>query len=108
MTAAGTRFPIRWSRRARRDVRRIGDFIARDKPKAAALWVHRIMGAVGRLALFPGSGRTVPEIGRDEVREIIYDGYRIVYQIHQDTITILTVFEGHMRLPEGNLDGDSS
>ena len=108
MTAGGSDIPIWWSRRARRDVRKTGDFIARDKPEAAARWVHRIVGAVGRLALFPGSGRTVPEIGRDDVREIIFDGYRIVYQIHKDTITVLTVFEGHMRLPKGTPGGESS
>ena len=100
MTESRSRFSIWWSRRAHRDVCRIGDFIARDKPDAASRWVNRITEAVGRLAIFPSSGRTVPEVGRDDVREIILDGYRIVYQIHEKTIIVLTVFEGHMRLPE--------
>lgn len=108
MTGTGSRFPIRWSRQARRDVCRIGDFIACDKPEAAARWVQRILETVERLGPFPNSGRTVPEIGCDDVREIIFDGYRIVYQIHQDTITILTVFEGRLRLPERISDGESS
>jgi plasmid stabilization system protein ParE len=87
---------------------RIGDFIACDKPEAAARWVQRILETVERLGPFPNSGRTVPEIGCDDVREIIFDGYRIVYQIHQDTITILTVFEGRLRLSERISDGESS
>jgi len=78
----------------------IGDFIARDKPKAAARWVNRILDAVERVAVFPSSGRAVPEIGRDDIREIILEDYRIVYQICDDRIILLTVFEGHMRLLE--------
>ena len=108
MTGSGSRISIWWSQRAHRDVRRIGDFIACDKPKAASRWIERITEAVGRLAVFPGSGRTVPEVGRDDVREIILDGYRIIYQIRENMIIILTVFEGHMRLPEHTVNGNSS
>jgi len=78
----------------------IGDFIARDKPKAAARWVNRILDAVERVAVFPSSGRAVPGIGRDDIREIVLEDYRIVYQIRDDRIIVLTVFEGHMRLSE--------
>jgi plasmid stabilization system protein ParE len=38
------RTAISWSQRARRDLHDIGDFIARDKPEAAALWIGKIMG----------------------------------------------------------------
>jgi plasmid stabilization system protein ParE len=88
-------------------VRDIGDFIARDKPEAAKRWASRVMDAVGRLAQFLGSGRTVPEIGRDDLREIILGGYRIVYQIRGEAIIILTVFEGHMRLDPEAVDDDA-
>lgn len=92
--------PIWWARRARRDLYQIGDFIARDKPEAAARWVNRIQDAVERVAGFPRSGRLVPEIERDDIREVILENYRIVYQIRDDGIIILTVFESHMRLSE--------
>ena len=108
MTGSGSGISIWWSRRARLDVRRIGDFIACDKPEAASQWVERVTKAVGRLTVFPGSGRTVPEVGRDDVREIVLDGYRIIYQTRENTTIILAVFEGHMRLPEHTVNGDSS
>ena len=108
MTGSSSRCSIWWSRRARRDVRRIGDFIAIDKPEAASRWAKRITEAVGRLAVFPSSGRTVPEVGRDDIREIVLDGYRIIYQIRENTVIILTVFEGHMRLPKHTVNGDPS
>ena len=103
MTGPRSGAPIWWARRARRDLHEIGDFIARDKPKAAARWVNRITDAVERVAVFPSSGRAVPEIGRDDIREIIFEDYRIVYQIRDDRIIVLTVFEGHMRLSERNI-----
>ena len=103
MTAGGSDIPICWSRRARRDVRKTGDFIARDKPESAARWVNRIINSVERVAVFPRSGRPVPEIERDDIREIVLEDYRIVYQIHDGRIIVLTVFEGHMRLSERNI-----
>ena len=51
------------------------------------------------------SGRTVPEIGNPNIRELIYRGYRIVYRLNGDRIEILTVFEGH-RLLRLNESGD--
>ena len=95
--------PIWWAHRARRDLHDIDDFIARDKPEAAARWVNRIITAVERVAVFPNSGRAIPEIGRDDIREIILEDFRIVYQIRDDRIIVLTVFEGHMRLLERNI-----
>ena len=103
MTGPRSGAPIWWARRARRDLHEIGDFIARDKPEAAARWVNRIIDAVEHVAVFPNSGRAVPEIGRDDIREIILEDYRIVCQIYDDRIIVLTVFEGHMRLSERNI-----
>jgi len=59
------------------------------------------MSAAERLAVFPRSGRPAPEVGREDVREVILRGYRIVYQVLEDRVTILTVFEGHKLLSEG-------
>jgi plasmid stabilization system protein ParE len=94
------RATILWTRRARRDLLEIGDFIARDKPGAAAKWVGKILNAVERTALFPTSGRIVPEIDRSDIREIVIDNYRIVYQLSEGTIAILTVPESHRLIDE--------
>ena len=52
----------------------------------------------------PRMGRVVPEIARDDVREVFQRTYRIVYRVVDDGIVVLTVFEGHRRL--GKLDPD--
>jgi toxin ParE1/3/4 len=75
------RVEIEWTRRARRDVLEIGDFIARDKPQAAEGWVGKVLNVIERTAAFPTSGRIVPEIDRSDIREVILDNYRIVYQL---------------------------
>lgn len=36
--------------------------------------------ALKNLSAFPQSGRLVPEAERDDIREIIYQGYRVLYQ----------------------------
>ena len=51
----------------------------------------------------PLMGRKVPEIGREDVREVIMGGYRLVYRVRVDAIEILTVFDGH-RLLSVSLD----
>ena len=91
---------ILWTERARRDLFEIGDFIARDKPGAAPKLVGEILDAVGRTALFPASGRIVPEFGRSDLREVILGNYRVVYRLDERTIVVLTVFEGHSRIDE--------
>jgi toxin ParE1/3/4 len=94
------RTTILWSERARRDLLEIGDFIARDKPQAAAKWIGKILDAIERTAVFPASGRIVPEIDRSDIREVILENYRIVYQLSETTIIILTVFESHRSFDE--------
>ena len=93
------RLKIRWTDRARDDLTQILDFIAQDNPDAAVRWVNVLVEAVERAGLFPLSGRVVPEIGRAEVREVIRRTYRIVYRVSEESVEVLTVFEGHRRFP---------
>ena len=46
----------------------------------------------------PGTGRVLSELGRDEVREVFLRTYRIVYEVREDAVHMLTVFEGHRLL----------
>jgi len=40
------------------------------------------------------SGRVVPEVGDDTVREVIHGNYRMVYRVRSDLVEIVTVFHG--------------
>lgn len=70
-------------------------FIAKENPEAARSVINDIYEAGNRIKQFPGKGRIVPEIRKQNVREIFCRDYRIIYKIESKRITILTV--RHMR-----------
>ena len=83
-----------WTRQAVQDVEDIKSYIGRTSPRYAALVAERIVGLVERLREFPSSGRVVPEFNREDVREIIWGNYRVVYRIRTDSVHLLTVYHG--------------
>jgi plasmid stabilization system protein ParE len=89
-----------WTDRAVSDLEAIGDFIAADDPTAAERWIGVLITAAARVAETPMAGRCVPELGRNDVREILKRAYRIVYRVREKRIEILTIFEGHRKFPE--------
>lgn len=91
---------LSWSQRALDDLLDIGRFIARNDPRAARRWVERLRQRAQEAARNPRLGRIVPEYSQEDLREVILGAYRIVYRVQEDTIEVLTVFEGHRLLPE--------
>jgi plasmid stabilization system protein ParE len=97
---------LTWSQEAGENLVGIEEFIARDSLERAVRFVDALIDhAEAILADNPRSGRTVPEIGNPDIRELIYRGYRIVYRLSGNRVEILTVFEGH-RLLRLNESGD--
>ena len=91
---------IIWSPLAIERVTEIAEYIAFDNPTAAQNWVEQVFTKVGLLRSSPKMGRIVPEIEREEIREILYGNYRIVYHLSVHKISILTVRHGKQILPE--------
>lgn len=96
---------VRWTHRSIEDLRAIGRYIAEDDPRAARQWVERLRQRAHEVASTPRAGRRVPEIDRDDIREVLLRSYRIVYRVVRDGIEVLTVFEGHRLLPGGVTPG---
>lgn len=90
---------IIWSPFAHQRVNEIADYIAKDNFTAAEKWVNSVYDTVKRLEDFPKSGRVVPEVGKQDIREILYGNYRIIYRIEKELINILTVRHGRQLLP---------
>ena len=80
-----------WTREAVEDVEAIKAYVARDSVRYAALVAERIVAAVGRLESFAESGRVVPEVGDESLREIVDGAYRIVYRIQDESVQVVTV-----------------
>jgi addiction module RelE/StbE family toxin len=74
-------FKIVWSELARQDLQDIVEFIARDNLPAAETFGYNLIAKVDPLQNFPRLGRAVPEKGNEDIREIIFRPYRIVYQV---------------------------
>ena len=91
---------IVWSPLALERVGEIADFIAQDSAAAAKRWAESVFAKVERIEKFPTSSRSVPEIKRPDIREIIHGNYRIIYRVRQKQIAILTVRHGKRKLPK--------
>lgn len=87
-----------WTERSRDDLVDIFRFIARDNRKTAERWIARLVEQAELAAITPLGGRVVPELRRNDVREVFLRSYRIIYRVAHDDIRILTVFEGQRRL----------
>lgn len=59
-----------WTQRARDDLLEIFRFIARDDREAAERWVAKLVERAELAATMPFGGRVVPELGRNDIREV--------------------------------------
>lgn len=92
---------IHWTIQAHDDLHSIFDYISHDSRRVAKLFVEKIYFRADQLRHFPLSGRVVPELEKEDIRELIYRNYRIVYQvINGDKIQVLTVFHSSKTLDE--------
>ncbi|EHO40667.1 addiction module toxin, RelE/StbE family [Caldithrix abyssi DSM 13497] len=94
---------IIWSPRSKVQLIDIAEYISLDKPEAAHRWLENVFQEVEKLKLFPKSGRKVPEINQEDIREIIFGNYRIIYKIEIDLIIIASVRHGKQLLDKDEL-----
>lgn len=64
---------LEWSPLALERVSEIASYIALDKPSAAETWVDGLFESVERLKSRPMSGRKVPEVGLERIREGLHN-----------------------------------
>ena len=94
---------ITWSPRSKSQLNDIAEYIALDKPTAAYRWLENLFKAVEKLELFPKSGRKVPEFNQEDIREIIFGNYRIIYKIKEEEIIIASVRHGKQLLDNNEI-----
>ena len=82
---------IVWTSNALTDLSEIGEYIANDSPKYAEITISKLYHKVEILTEHPRIGRIVPETEQENLRELIEGNYRIIYEITNDGIFILTV-----------------
>lgn len=72
---------VEWSDLARDDLDALVRYICRDSAFYAKTFAERILMATRRLSDFPESGRKIPEVEDNALREIIVQGYRVMYRV---------------------------
>jgi len=77
-------YELIWSPAASNDIHDIVVFIARDNPERAMSFGYELISETDRLEQFPDLGRIVPEYRNQNIREIIFQSFRIVYRVNHE------------------------
>lgn len=97
---------INWSRQAVEDIYAASEYHRQMSVKYADTLVDRIFEKTHLLEKHPRMGRMVPELGRDDVRELLYKQYRMVYRIVDELrIDILAVHPSAKPLTDKSIFG---
>ncbi|MEA2032830.1 MAG: type II toxin-antitoxin system RelE/ParE family toxin [Euryarchaeota archaeon] len=72
---------IIWSPKAINELGRICDYIGKNSEYYARLFAEKVFKRIEQLEIFPYSGRVVPEYNQPNLRELIYQNYRIIYRV---------------------------
>ena len=96
---------IVWTESALSDLDAIADYIALDKPSAAAALVERVFALVGQLESHPESGSKPAELGRrGRYRQLVESPCRVFYRFDGERVFILYVMRTERLLRTEDLD----
>lgn len=91
---------LRWSQLAVDDLEEIIDYISRDSEENARIYAAKIISSVETTSIFPYSGRMVPEMKNEQLREKVFNNIRIIYRITNELIEVIRVLHSSRELPE--------
>jgi len=95
-----------WTQPAKADLRSIHDFIAHDSRHYAKKVVQDIREKSDILEQLPKSGKKIPELNDDQVRELSLYSYRIIYEIKEQGVFVLAVVHKRRDLKTGDINRD--
>jgi toxin ParE1/3/4 len=87
-----------WSPSALADINNIAEFINHDSPQGAKAQVAAFFDRAQVLETFPKIGRVVPELQDTRYRQILEGRYRLIYQVIENNVHILSVHHQSMLL----------
>jgi len=85
---------IVWTDLAVADLENLHTYIARDSQRYADRFIEKLITSVERLLEFPEMGRIAPESPEANIREVIFQNYRVFYRPEADRILDLAVVHG--------------
>jgi addiction module RelE/StbE family toxin len=87
-------YQVIWSPRAVDDLEAIAQYIAADSTAYAASVVKTILNTTRNFSRFPFSGRVVPELRDESIREWFAYSYRVIYRVEEETVTVAAIVHG--------------
>ena len=94
---------IIWSPLSVERLEAIFEYISNDYRSAAMKMIDKIFSKVETLRDYPQIGRKVPEVNREEIRQISLGEYRIIYRVERSRIIILTIRNFKQLLPDTDI-----
>ncbi len=83
--------------------RTIHDYIAKDSPINAKRVVREMHRKAAGLAETPHLGRVVPELEDPDIREIPAYSWRLIYQLRENRVFVLTVIHKRRQPSAGDI-----
>ncbi|MGZ5031220.1 MAG: type II toxin-antitoxin system RelE/ParE family toxin [Methylobacter sp.] len=95
-----------WSEIAKTDLRAIYNYIANDSRYYAKKVAQDIREKTDILSGLPNMGRVVPEMEDKNIRELSLYSYRIIYEVRDEQVYILTIVHKRQDLQSWNVKTD--
>jgi toxin ParE1/3/4 len=89
---------VKWSLRARADLKAIHDYIAKDAPLNAKPVVQEILRKAESVIELPYLGRKVPEVDDEHLREVPAHSWRILYHVRDSEVFIVALIHKRRNL----------
>ena len=96
-----------WAPRALRQALAAVDYIAADRPLASQEWLDGLLRRIDLASDMPDQGRVVPEWHEVSVREVFHEPFRVIYEIREGHIEILTLSHFRQELSSDRPGGSS-
>jgi len=88
---------IVWSESALDDLEAIAEYVAESSVDSAKKVVTKVRDATHRLEQFPHLGMVVPELEDASLRQSLVLQYRIIYQVEDERLVVLSVIHTRRR-----------
>lgn len=83
---------IIYSKDFQEKLKHILQYIAQDKPSSSIKFYNDLKNSIEKLPLFPYQYRKSHYFNDENIRDMVFKRYTIIYEIHQNTIEILSIF----------------
>ena len=87
-----------WTKDGIKSFEEVIQYISKDSFYYASNFAKKVLFYIEKLKHFPNIGRIVPEYNEPDIRELIYQNYRIVYKVDRKIVYVLLVIHGTREL----------